>query len=128
MIMGARLQATPPASLEGSSVHTKSRTGSPSGSVLYGNGVVVAAGEDYFSDLLYLGSPNGTMRQSVNWEMFDSLNRPPPPQYDGTLPRRGGGEEGSWPRQYLVWVMETRGHRDLLSEKNEKIELIFNSY
>jgi len=34
------------------------------------------------------GSPTGTLRQSLDWEMFESLNRPDPPAY-GSLPRSG---------------------------------------
>jgi len=60
------LHATPPTSIEGSSLHSRSRTGSPCPSTT-------------------CGSP--TQRQSFNWEMFETLNRPNPPAYGNSLPR-----------------------------------------
>jgi hypothetical protein len=37
----------------------------------------------------FLGSQGGTLRRSgYNWEQFESLSRPCPPPYEGTLPRR----------------------------------------
>jgi len=64
-----RLQASPPPanSAEVSSLVSRSRTTSPA---------PVPA------------SPTGTLRQSLDWEMFESLNRPDPPAY-GSLPRTG---------------------------------------
>jgi len=76
------LHATPPTSVEGSSLHSRSRTGSPCPSTTCGSPV---------------------MRQSFNWEMFDTLNRPNPPSYENSLPRgatpRDMKEDA---RQYLV--------------------------
>jgi len=66
------LHATPPTSIEGSSIHTRSRTGSPCPSTT-------------------CGSP--TQRQSFNWEMFETLNRPNPPAYGNSLPRGTRSEE-----------------------------------
>eukprot|EP00092_Neocalanus_flemingeri_P008945 GFUD01009623.1.p1 GENE.GFUD01009623.1~~GFUD01009623.1.p1 ORF type:complete len:506 (-),score=92.78 GFUD01009623.1:448-1965(-) len=65
------LHATPPTSIEGSSLHTRSRTGSPCPSTA-------------------CGSPT---RQSFNWEMFETLNRPNPPAYGNSLPRGPRSEE-----------------------------------
>jgi hypothetical protein len=64
-----RLQASPPPthSAEVSSLVSRSRTTSPA---------PVPA------------SPTCTLRQSLDWEMFESLNRPDPPAY-GSLPRTG---------------------------------------
>jgi len=65
-----RLQSSPPPtarSAEVSSLVSRSRTTSP---------VPVPT------------SPTGTLRQSLDWEMFESLNRPDPPAY-GSLPRTG---------------------------------------
>jgi len=65
-----RLQASPPPanSAEVSSLVSRSRTTSPAPLVPV--------------------SPTGTLRQSLDWEMFESLNRPDPPAY-GSLPRTG---------------------------------------
>ena len=86
------VQATPAVSLDGSSIHSRSRTGSPCPS---------NCGKYeyfwYFRNIFVLGSP--IQRQSYNWEMFETLNRPNPPSYS-SLPR--GGHVDSWPRQYLV--------------------------
>jgi len=78
------LHATPPTSVEGSSLHSRSRTGSPCPSTTCGSPV---------------------MRQSFNWEMFETLNRPNPPSYENSLPRgatpRDMKDDGG-ARQYLV--------------------------
>jgi len=64
-----RLQASPPPanSADVQSLVSRSRTTSPAPAP---------------------GSPTGTLRQSLDWEMFESLNRPDPPAY-GSLPRSG---------------------------------------
>lgn len=66
-----RLQGTPTVSVDGSSIHSRSRTGSPCPSPC--------------------GSP--LPRHSYNWEMFESLNRPNPPAYN-SLPRGVAGPGG----------------------------------
>eukprot|EP00090_Calanus_glacialis_P045174 TRINITY_DN8230_c0_g1_i2.p1 TRINITY_DN8230_c0_g1~~TRINITY_DN8230_c0_g1_i2.p1 ORF type:complete len:520 (-),score=103.32 TRINITY_DN8230_c0_g1_i2:388-1947(-) len=78
------LHATPPTSLEGSSLHSRSRTGSPCPSTTCGSPV---------------------QRQSFNWDMFETLNRPNPPAYGNSLPRGIMAEdmrEDGLTRQYLV--------------------------
>jgi len=78
------LHATPPTSIEGSSLHSRSRTGSPCPSTTCGSPV---------------------QRQSFNWEMFETLNRPNPPSYANSLPRGVLAEdmkEDGMARQYLV--------------------------
>ena len=82
--------ATPLASLDGSSVASRSRTSSPSPSAC-GKSSASRLRPRCLTSVLCPGSPGG--RQSRAWEMFDTLNRPNPPAYN-SLPRGGGGAGG----------------------------------
>ena len=82
--------ATPLASLDGSSVASRSRTSSPSPSAC-GKSSASRPRPRCLTSVLCPGSPGG--RQSRAWEMFDTLNRPNPPAYN-SLPRGGGGAGG----------------------------------
>ena len=82
-----RLQQTPTLSVDGSSLHSRSRTASP---------VPSQCGQlncnpdwDVVIEISCAGSPG--LRESYNWEMFESLNRPQPPAYN-SLPRSGSSQ------------------------------------
>ena len=84
------LHATPPTSIEGSSLHSRSRTGSPCPSTTCGEFSNKRSTWPGFN-ICSSGSP--IQRQSFNWEMFETLNRPSPPAYGNSLPRGAMVEE-----------------------------------